>query len=221
MAQRTNQRSTALAAVLLAVAAGLIWASSRMTWVNALAIDGLGEDRELSVDGGTWAAATTPLALVLLAAIAATFAVKGWVVRVVALLVALVAIAAAMPALSLLVGGASGDQVALVAEVPGRAEVLGVTTSPLGPVLVIVGAFAALAAAVALARRPRTAGGLSAKYDAPAARRAATVNPAAAGAQEPVTQRMMWDALDVGEDPTADDVGDGLGPGRGNTQSAD
>ncbi|MER2205658.1 MAG: TIGR02234 family membrane protein, partial [Rhodococcus sp. (in: high G+C Gram-positive bacteria)] len=32
---------------------------------------------------------------------------------------------------------------------------------------------------------------------------------------EPVTQRMLWDALDAGEDPTVADGDDGVGGGDG------
>ncbi|NLG54137.1 MAG: TIGR02234 family membrane protein, partial [Rhodococcus sp.] len=160
-----------------------------------------GEEQTTTLDGGTWAAATTPLALVLVAAIAATFAVKGWLNWLVAALVALVAVAAAIPAVTLLSGGASEEKVAAVAQLPARADVHTVTVSALGPVLVLVGSVAALIAAVLVARRPRTSGGLSSKYDAPAARRAA----AAPEDDELLTQRMMWDALDAGDDPTLDD----------------
>ncbi|QNG18588.1 TIGR02234 family membrane protein [Rhodococcus triatomae] len=229
---RGGARPTAVAVVLLAAAAVLLWAASRMTWVDAVSADGLGEEQSTAIDGGTWAAATTPLALALVAAIAATFAVRGWAVRVVALLVALVAVAAAVPALTLLASGAPDERVAQLAELPGRAEVHSVVVHPLGAVLVVVGAVIALAAALALARRPRASGGLSSKYDAPAARRAA----ATAVTDEPVTQRMMWDALDAGDDPTvesddgagsaADDgvgsvVDDGAGLPRGETESGD
>ncbi|MFZ2528919.1 MAG: TIGR02234 family membrane protein, partial [Rhodococcus sp. (in: high G+C Gram-positive bacteria)] len=93
-----------VAALLLGVGAIALWASSRMTWVTAYSSDGLGEDRTLTLDGGTWAASLTPLALTLVAAIAASFAVRGWALRIVAAAVAAVAVAAAIPAAGLLGG---------------------------------------------------------------------------------------------------------------------
>ncbi|MBQ7808415.1 Trp biosynthesis-associated membrane protein, partial [Rhodococcus sp. (in: high G+C Gram-positive bacteria)] len=60
--------------------------------------------------------------------------------------------------------------------------------------------------------------GCSSKYDTPASRREAAAKlgqgdkPAS---DEPVTQRMLWDALDAGEDPTATDGDDGVGGDNG------
>lgn len=208
---RRSGRTAALPALLLAVAALCLWASSRMTWVRVSSSDGLGQDRTSDLIGGTWAAATTPLALVLLAAIAASFAVRGWALRVVALLVALVGVAAAVPAVTLLAGGDHAVRGGQLAELPARAQV---TASQvfLGPaLLVVVGAVAALAAALALLRKASVAGGLSSKYSAPAARREEAAKHR--DSTEPPSQRMLWDALDAGDDPTADEPGDGDGAG--------
>ena len=160
----------------------------------------------------------TPLALALLAAIAASFAVRGWALRVVGLLVALVAVAVAVPAVQLLVSGASADRAVDLAELSGHPEDLSTTVSVLPALLALVGAVAALGAAVLLMRKPPVRGGLSSKYDNPAARREAAAKlgqgdkPAS---DEPVTQRMLWDALDAGEDPTATDGDDGVGGDNG------
>jgi uncharacterized membrane protein (TIGR02234 family) len=64
-----------ISVLLLAVAALCLWGASRMTWVEVTSSDGLGEERTSALAGGTWAAALTPLALTLVAAIAASFAV--------------------------------------------------------------------------------------------------------------------------------------------------
>jgi uncharacterized membrane protein (TIGR02234 family) len=193
-----------IAVLLLAVAAVCLWGASRMTWVEVTSSDGLGEARTAALVGGTWAAALTPLALTLVAAIAASFAVKGWALRVLGVLVAVVAVAAAVPAVRLIVSGASDDEAGRLAELPGRAEVQSVSVHAGPAVLVLIGALAALVAAVELVRRPRVRAGLSSKYDSPGARRDAA-KTGADSAGEPVTQRMLWDALDAGEDPTVDD----------------
>nr|WP_260395817.1 TIGR02234 family membrane protein [Rhodococcus sp. KBW08] len=212
--------------LLLALSAAALWGSSRMTWVHLTSSDGKTLERTTDLDGSTWAAAMTPLALALLAAIAASFAVRGWALRVVGLLVALVAIAVAVPAVQLLVSGASADRAVELAELSGHPEDLSTTVSVLPALLALVGAVAALGAAVLLMRKPPVRGGLSSKYDNPAARREAAAKlgqgdkPAS---DEPVTQRMLWDALDAGEDPTvADgedptvaDGDDGVGGGDG------
>lgn len=181
-----------------------------MTWVSVVSSDGLGENRTTDLLGSTWAAATTPLALALVAAIAASFAVKGFLVRVLAVVVALVAAAAAVPAVGALLGDVSDAKAADLSGLPGRAEVVGTTASTLPAVVASVGALCALGAAVALARKPTARKVLSSRYDAPAARRenvarrAKTASERAAenGEGEDLTERMLWDALDAGEDPT-------------------
>ena len=204
--------------LLLALSAAALWGSSRMTWVHLTSSDGKTLERTTDLDGSTWAAAMTPLALALLAAIAASFAVRGWALRVVGLLVALVAVAVAVPAVQLLVSGASADRAVDLAELSGHPEDLSTTVSVLPALLALVGAVAALGAAVLLMRKPPVRGGLSSKYDNPAARREAAAKlgqgdkPASDG---PVTQRMLWDALDAGEDPTATDGDDGVGGDNG------
>ncbi|AWK72323.1 hypothetical protein CBI38_12810 [Rhodococcus oxybenzonivorans] len=199
-----GRRRSILAVLLLAVAAVCLWGASRMTWVEVTSSDGLGEQRTTVLDGGTWAAALTPLALTLVAAIAASFAVKGWALRVLGVLVAAVAVVAAVPAATVLVSGAPDEQAGRLAELPGRAVIDSVSVNQGPAVLALAGAVAALAAAVELARRPRVRAGLSSKYDSPAARRAAAQKTSADSADEPLTQRMLWDALDAGEDPTVD-----------------
>ncbi len=202
--------TAALPAALLAVAALCLWAASRMTWVRVTSFDGLGENRTTDLIGGTWAAATTPLALVLLAAIAASFAVRGWALRIVAVLVAAVAVAAVVPAISLLAGGETAERGGRLADLPDRAEVTASDVFPGPALLVVVGAVAALTAAIALLRKASAAGGLSSRYSAPAARRAEVAAHRDDG--EPPSQRVLWDALDAGDDPTDDDTD--TDPGR-------
>ena len=126
--------------------------------------------------------------------------------------------AVAVPAVQLLVSGASADRAVELAELSGHPEDLSTTVSVLPALLALVGAVAALGAAVLLMRKPPVRGGLSSKYDNPAARREAAAKlgqgdkPAS---DEPVTQRMLWDALDAGEDPTATDGDDGVGGDNG------
>lgn len=197
-----RRRPAVVAALLLGVGAIALWASSRMTWVTAYSSDGLGADRTLTLDGGTWAASLTPLALALVAAIAASFAVRGWALRIVAAAVTAVAVAAAIPAAGLLGGDADPEDAARIADLPVRATVTA-TDVAYGPaVLALVGAAAALAAAVVLWRTPRSQAGLSSKYDSPAARREAAARRDEG--DEPATDRALWDALDAGEDPTLD-----------------
>lgn len=197
--------------VLLALSAAALWGASRMTWVSVRSSDGLTEPRTDDLDGGTWFGALTPLALVLLAAIAAVLATKGWLRRVVGMLVALVGAVVAVPALALLTGsGATAQRAATLAELPARAQVEQVSTAAAPAVLTMAGALAAFAAGVLLARMPKDSAQLSGKYDTPVARRAAATDLVAGRGEAgddtapPVTERVLWDALDAGTDPTDD-----------------
>ncbi|MFF0817666.1 TIGR02234 family membrane protein [Rhodococcus sp. NPDC003318] len=212
---RTSARAAAVPALLLAAGALCLWASSRMTWVRIESSDGLGVARTTDLIGGTWAAATTPLALALLAAIAASFAVRGWALRVVALLVAVVAVAAIVPAVQLLATDVDPDRAGRLAELPDRADVTHTEVLAGPAALVVAGGLLALGAAIALLRKASVSTGLSSKYAAPAARREEAVKRAESS--EPPSQRVLWDALDAGDDPTDPEPGDGRhdqdGPG--------
>ncbi|UGT68992.1 TIGR02234 family membrane protein [Nocardia gipuzkoensis] len=197
--------------VLLAMAAAALWASSRMTWVTVSSSDGLTQPRTDHLNGGVWFGALTPLALVLLASIAAVLATRGWLRRVVGVLIALVAAVAAVPAFALLTSsGKTAERAAALAELPARAQVETATTSAFPAVLALLGAIAAFGAGALLARMPAEAARLSGKYDNPVFRRAdATAEVAqrrARSSDEPsaphLSERVLWDALDAGTDPT-------------------
>lgn len=205
-----RSRAAAVSVVLLLIGAVCLWGSSRMTWVHVSSSDGLGEDRSTDLVGSTWAAASTPLALALVAAVAASFAVRGWASRVLAILVGLVAVGAAVPALEALLGDVPEDKAAELSELPGRAEVVAAQAFTLPAIIALAGAGCAFFAAVVLLRKPTGRQVLSSKYDAPAARRddvarrtkSAAERAADNGEGEDLTERMLWDALDAGEDPT-------------------
>ncbi|WP_280305209.1 TIGR02234 family membrane protein [Nocardia abscessus] len=202
--------------VLLAMAAAALWASSRMTWVTVSSSDGLTQPRTDHLNGGVWFGALTPLALVLLASIAAVLATRGWLRRVVGVVIALVAAVAAVPAFALLTGsGKTAERAAALAELPARAQVETATTSAFPAVLALLGAIAAFGAGALLARMPAEAARLSGKYDNPVFRRAdATAELTqrrARSSEEPssphLSERVLWDALDAGTDPTEEAEG--------------
>ncbi|GAB2704470.1 TIGR02234 family membrane protein [Nocardia thraciensis] len=218
-------------AFLLAVAAIALWASSRMAWVTLVSSDGLTQPRTHRLNGGEWFGALTPLALVLVAAIAAVFATRGWLRRVLGVVIALLAAVAAVPGYALVTGrGQLAERAATLAELPARAQVDQVTSASFPAVLSLVGAVAAFGAGVLLARMPRETARLSGKYDNPVFRRAAAADQVAAqqaktaerqpggdakaGASQPdsaapdqLSERVLWDALDAGADPTDDQPG--------------
>ncbi|WP_228000802.1 TIGR02234 family membrane protein [Nocardia australiensis] len=218
-----------VAIVLLALGAAALWGSSRLTWVTVTSADGLTEARTDHLNGGVWFGALTPLALVLLASIAAVLATRGWLRRMCGVLIGLLAAVTAVPAFALLTkSSATAARAATLAELPGRATVAEVVTAPFPAVLSLAGALAAFTAAVLLARMPEDSARLSGKYDNPVFRRAAATEEvtqrrteeAVAGANSSsaqLSERVLWDALDAGTDPT-EEVGQ---PDRAAAHSAE
>ncbi|WP_084655046.1 TIGR02234 family membrane protein [Nocardia altamirensis] len=209
------------ALVLLACAAAALWGASRMTWVTVTSSDGLTEPRTDHLNGGVWFGALTPLALVLLASIAAVLATRGWLRRILGVLIALVAAVAAVPAFALLTNsGKIAERAARLAELPARAQVGEATTAALPAVLALLGALAAFAAGALLTRMPQGTARLSGKYDNPVSRRAAAAEQvsqqqrteAATPGAGQLSERVLWDALDAGTDPTEDAVNSGGRP---------
>ncbi|MEU4651091.1 TIGR02234 family membrane protein [Nocardia fluminea] len=205
--------------VLLALAAAGLWASSRMTWVTVHSADGLTEPRTDELDGGVWFGALTPLALVLVASIAAVFAVKGVLRQLLGVVISVVAAAAAVPGFALAVGaGKTADRAGTLAELPVRAVVSSAETH-LGPaILSIVAASLALAAGILLTRRTGERDEVSDRYDNPVFRKAdasAAVSKqnTETATSAPLSDRVLWDALDAGTDPT--DTPDTPGAGHG------
>lgn len=211
-----------LPVALLALAAAGLWASSRMTWVTVHSADGLTEPHTDELVGATWFGALTPLALVLLASIAAVFAVKGGLRQLLGVVIAVVAAVAAVPGFALVMGeGRTAERAGTLAELPVRAVVSSADVHVAPAILSIVAAVLALAAGVLLTRRTGQSGQLSGKYDNPVFRRAdasAQVNKQRedTGTAAPLSDRVLWDALDAGTDPTDTDEGpdDATPPGR-------
>ncbi|MGW0639439.1 TIGR02234 family membrane protein [Nocardia salmonicida] len=194
--------------VLLALAAAGLWASSRMTWVTVHSADGLTEPRTDDLDGGVWFGALTPLALVLVASIAAVFAVKGVLRQLLGVVISVVAAAAAVPGFALTVGaGRTAERAGTLAELPVRAVVSSAETHLAPAILSIFAASLALAAGILLTRRPGERAEVSDRYDNPVFRKAdasAAVSKqnAETGTAAPLSDRVLWDALDAGTDPT-------------------
>lgn len=232
---KSSRRPKILAAILMLATAAAFWGASRLTWATVAAEDGLSPQRAFDIKGSDWSPWLTPLALVYLAGIAAVLSVRGWGLRLVALLVAAGGVLAAFPAISLITGGADSEYAADAGDLPDRYVVLFTDTKWPPAALVLVGTVCAVAAAIVLLRVAKGAT-MSSKYKTPAARReeleteifadyerrkkAAAADatntgdtPATgetetggkggrAGDDPDANERMMWDALDTGIDPT-------------------
>jgi uncharacterized membrane protein (TIGR02234 family) len=198
---------TRVAQLLLVLSALALWVASRMPWVDLTSFDGLGQPKATTLDGATWSTALVPLALVALAAAVAALAVRGWVLRLVGVLVAVATVGMGYQAIGLWVARdpAVRARAAELAQIP-------VTALPIterhhwGAGLVLVAAVGALAGAVLLVRAAAksnaTAAKNTGKYLTPAAKREAARQESP---EDGMSERMIWDALDEGHDPTNSD----------------
>ncbi len=188
-----------IAQVLLVGAAAGLWAASRLNWVDLRTFDGLGPPQIVTVSGADWSSALLPLALVLLATAIAALAVRGWALRTLAVLVALASLATGYLAVSTLELPDVAPRGADVAHVPVL-ELVGSQRHYPGPTITLAAAVCTLVGAVLLMRAATSAGGTATRYLTPAARRSMASRDERANA--PMSERMIWDALDEGRDPT-------------------
>jgi uncharacterized membrane protein (TIGR02234 family) len=192
-----------IAQVLLVVAAGGLWLASRLPWVQIQSFDGLGQPKTVTLNGATWSTALIPLALLLLAAAVAALAVRGWPLRLLSALVAGASAAMGYLALAQWVAGDVAVRAADLVQVP-VAQLTGSTERHYwGAIATLLAAGFALSAAVLLMRSAAKVRSNESKYVAPAARREAAQRDDQLGGG--MSERMIWDALDEGRDPTDQD----------------
>jgi uncharacterized membrane protein (TIGR02234 family) len=184
-----------LAQLLLVLAAAALWGASRLTWVDVTSFDGLGQPKTTPLSGGSWSTALVPLAVVLLAAAIAALAVRSWPLRVLAVLVAVTSAGLAYLAISLWVIRDVAVRAAHVADVP-VADLVRAQRNYTGSVITLVAALFTLIAAVLLMRSAAKKRADAVRYD----RRVQPADPDSA-----MSERVLWDALDEGRDPTDPD----------------
>jgi uncharacterized membrane protein (TIGR02234 family) len=196
-----------IAQLLLVVSAAGLWTASRLPWVTVQSFDGLSPAKDVTLTGGSWSTALLPLALLMLASAVAALAVRGVPLRVLAVLLAAASFAIAYLGVSLWVlpdvalRGADLAHVSLLTLV-GSQRHYG------GSVAAVLSAVCTLAAVVLLLRSASIPGSdreTTTKYAAPAARRSLVRQDREDGADAAapeVSERMLWDALDEGRDPT-------------------
>jgi len=185
-----------VAQLVLVLAAAGLWVASRLTWVQVSSFDGLGQPKSADLSGAAWSTALIPLALLALAAAIAALAVRGWPLRVLALLVAAASAGMGYLAISLWVTVDVAVRAAHLAEVP-VADLLDTQRHYGGAVVALIAAVLSLAGAVLLMRSATLGRTDAARYT-----RRKTAEP-----EDPtavMSERMIWDALDEGSDPTQD-----------------
>lgn len=180
----------------LVLAATALWVASRMTWVEVTSFDGLGQPRTVALTGGSWSTALVPLAVLLLAAAVATLAVRGWPLRVLAILAAITSAGTAYLAISLWVARDVGVRASNLAGSP-VADLVGTQRHFGGAVITVVAAAVTLVSAALLLRSATKDRSGVARY----ARRGGVW---ADHPDNAMSERQLWDALDEGVDPTQD-----------------
>jgi uncharacterized membrane protein (TIGR02234 family) len=195
---RPGRRTIRIAQALLVAAAAGLWAAARLTWVDLRTFDGLGPPTLVTLSGAAWSSALVPLALVLLATAVAALAVRGWPLRILAALVAVASLATGYLAISLLVMPDVAVRGAELAHVPVL-WLVGSRRHYPGPAITLATAVCTLVGAALLMRAATSARGTVPKYVTPAARRSLAQRD-----EKNMSERMIWDALDEGEDPTQD-----------------
>jgi uncharacterized membrane protein (TIGR02234 family) len=183
----------------LLIAAGALWLASRMTWVVVNSFDGLGQPESASLNGGKWSTALVPLALILLAAVLKSTVGPRWQLRLLAVVVGVLSGVMAYLAITLWVLPDVAPRAAGLAEVP-VADLVATERHYGGAVVTLIAAVFTLVGAVLLLRVPVKDESTDERYQAPARRREAARQRVAGG--EDMSERMMWDALDEGRDPT-------------------
>jgi uncharacterized membrane protein (TIGR02234 family) len=194
------------AQLLLVLAAIELWAASRVPWVVLTSSEGLGQPRVTTLTGAAWSTALIPFAVLLLAAAVAALAVRRWPLRILAVLVALVSAGCAYLAITLWTTPDVAPRAAHLTDVPA-VSLIGSSREPWGAVLTLAAAVMTLTSAVLLTRVAVTGPAASDKYASRTTRRSTV---AARGTpDETMSERVMWDALDEGSDPTTDSGSEG------------
>ncbi|HSS25591.1 MAG TPA: TIGR02234 family membrane protein [Mycobacterium sp.] len=204
---RRARLTIGVAQLLLVAAAGALWTASRLPWVVIRSFDGLGPPKEVTLSGASWSTALLPLALLMLATAVAALAVRGRPLRVLAGLLAAASLAIGYLGVSLwvipgvAVRGADLAHISVVSLVGSERRYWGAGVA-------VAAAVCTLLAAVLLMRSAMSAREAATKYASPATRRSIALRGDADGAmlEEPeapeMSERMIWDALDEGRDPT-------------------
>ncbi|MBK4147550.1 TIGR02234 family membrane protein [Corynebacterium macginleyi] len=205
-----------LGPLLIAVGTAVLWFSSRSTWVKAVSEDDKSGSATNEIVGSAWSLGLMASTLVLLTGVLAGIALRRIGRRIVAIVCALAAAAAAWSPINLLTSGADAERAQKIlqgvfanenavdsATISEWASVVSTEAITFGPIVAIFGAGLAFFGAVLLARNPgRDKVKASSKYDTPAARQEKLAEDLETSSD---SGRVMWAALDNDIDPT--DVG--------------
>ncbi|PXX09955.1 TIGR02234 family membrane protein [Mycolicibacterium moriokaense] len=185
------------APLLLVLSAAALWGASRMVWVDVQSFDGLGQPKASALTGGTWSTALVPLAAILLVAAIAPIALRGWRLGVLAVVIAALSAVMGYLAISLWVIRDVAVRAVHLAGVPA-ADLVGTQRHYGGAILTLVAAMGTLVGAALLLRSVAKPRPEVDRYE----RRKSAQSPQD---DADTSERVIWDALDEGRDPTDPD----------------
>lgn len=210
-----NSKNLRRIAVLLVVAcAAGLWGVGRLTFVTVDIVDDKAGSSTKDLVGSVWDPALVPLALAMVAALILSLAVQPLIRRGLGVVVMLLAATASFRAMqlltsdvdlararTLLTSGAATQKQSKPVQISGWAEVANGQTHTWALALVILAAACGVIGGVILFLHPGQKEKGHSRYETPEARRA----DAKEDLQEnPESNRVLWDALDAGVDPTED-----------------
>ncbi len=190
------------AALLLALAAGMLAGAASMTWFDVSAHDDKSGAIETSVSGATWSKEVTAIALALAAACIAGLALRRTGRRIIGIAAAILSALGALPFVAVLSSEADPERMHKllserddqgVAVLTNWAQINQIDLHPLGPILGLIGCALGLVAGVLLAMRPGQE--QRDKYQRSQIREEELE-------QDPDSERALWDAIDADIDPT-------------------
>ena len=212
-AAKPDKKAARKGALALGVAGALSWISSRMAWVRAEFVDDISGGGEATVNGADWSTETGAIAVLLLAGMVATFALRRLGRRVIGAICTAASFGLAVPAVRLLLGGADPERVhALLTAgadeaqqgnsapaIAQWADITSATTLVAGPGLALAAALLGLAGGVLLIARPGEDSPRQNKYEKETVRREKVREDLE---EDPQSGRVLWDAISADIDPT-------------------
>ena len=216
--QRTARGPLLKTVVPMIAGAAVMWGASRMTWVQAtVEAEQLGAIQR-SLTGSQWSPELTAIALGMLAMAGVLTFTRGTVARVIGVLATVFAALAVVPGLLLLFTGPDPERIHTIVTsgaafartsagtnsgldaVPEWAVVTAAHVVAIGPLVATLGAALALLGAVVAVTKPRPAQSGGDKYRTPNQLREAAIESGDVDPQD--EDRLLWDSLDAGDDPT-------------------
>jgi uncharacterized membrane protein (TIGR02234 family) len=200
-ARPAARRRLVLVCLGLVAGAAALEGAARLGWFTA-DVDVVGRAGTVTATGADLSPGLSGIALLALAAVAAAVALAGTPRRLLGVVVAAAGVYVGVAVVRLLMDPPGPANLAALPGAPAGGTVGSSVATTGGPLSAVLGAVLLLAAGLALMPAERRLPRFGARYAARSAERAATADP----------DRVTWEALDAGRDPTAD--ADPARPGR-------